>query len=84
MDDHQWKKPIFSNEKRFSLDGLDNWMTYLAINKEIIRQMRKFKGGGVTVWLMVMSNSLLSHKLIEGKFYSLDYLYLLRTYVVPI
>ena len=36
------------------------------------------------VWLMVMPNGLLSHKFIEGKFSSKDYVDLLRTSAVPI
>jgi len=84
IDDHDWKTTIFSDEKRFSLDGPDNWMTYLLKNEKINRERRQCKGGGVMVWLMVMPNGLLAHKIIDGKFRSLDYIELLRTCVVPI
>jgi len=83
-NNHDWSKTIFSDEKRFSLDGPDNWMTYIGRNEIIERNMRQCKGGGVMVWLMVMPNGLLSYKIIEGKFDSKDYLALLKTSVVPI
>ena len=81
---HNWHETIFSDEKRFSLDGPDNWMSYIAKNEENSREKRQCKGGGVMVWLMVMPNGLLSHKIIEGKFGSKDYLSLLKTSIVPI
>ena len=45
MDGHQWKKTIFSDENRFSLDCLDNLMTYLAKNEELISQIDNAKVG---------------------------------------
>ena len=81
---HDWNKTIFSDEKRFTLDGPDNWLTYVYKDRRILRQRRQCKGGGVMVWLMVMPNGLLSYKFIEGKFSSNDYVDLLRTSAVPI
>jgi len=81
---HEWTRTIFSDEKRFSLDGPDNWMSYVAKNNENIRERRICKGGGVMVWLMVMPNGLLCHKIIVGKFASKDYIHLLKTCAVPI
>jgi len=82
--DHDWSKTIFSDEKRFTLDGPDNWMSYIGEKEQSIRQMRIAKGGGFMVWLMVMPNGLLSHKVIDGIFSSKDYIQLLKTSAVPI
>lgn len=81
---HDWSKTIFSDEKRFTLDGPDNWMTYIDKKEKKKRERRQCKGGGVMVWLMVMPNGLLSHKIIIGKFGSKEYLDLLQTSIVPI
>jgi len=81
---HDWSKTIFSDEKRFSLDGPDNWKTYVCKTETIERDRRQCKKGGFMVWLMVIPNELLSHKFIEGKFCSKDYIDLLRLSIIPI
>lgn len=83
-ENHQWEKTIFSDEKRFSLDGPDNWNSYIGKNECIIRQKRQCKGGGVMVWIMVLPNGLLCHKIIRGLFNSNDYMKLLKDVTVPI
>ena len=80
---HERSETILSDEKRFSLDGPDNWMSYILKNNENIRRRRICKGGGVMVWLMVMTNGLLSYKIIDGKFSSKEYIQLLKTSAVP-
>ena len=81
---HNWEKTIFSDEKKFSLDGPDVWRTYVHKSDKFIRQQRQCGGGGVMIWLMVMPNSLLCHRVIKGSFKSLDYIGLLKSTVLPI
>jgi len=50
---HNWKETVFSDEKRFSMDGPDNWMSYMSKDDESFREKRQCKGGGVMIWLMV-------------------------------
>lgn len=83
-DNHNWENTIFSDEKRFSLDGPDDWRSYMSKNDLNIRQKRQCGGGGTMVWLMVMPNGLLAHKIIFGKFASVNYIELLKQMVVPI
>lgn len=78
-----WENVAFSDEKRFSLDGPDNWKTYSPNGKKIIRQKRQCHGGGIMVWMMIMSNGLLSHTIIKGKFKSTDYISMLQKHCVP-
>ena len=59
-------------------------MTYIDKNDVNLREKRQCKGGGLMVWLMVMPNGLLAHKIIVGKFRSKDYIDLLSTTIVPI
>ena len=35
---HDWSRTIFSDQKRFRLDGPDNWMTYASRNVSYERQ----------------------------------------------
>lgn len=79
-----WDKTIFSDEKRFSLDGPDDWRSYVPTTSNLIRQKRQCKGGGIMIWLMVLPNGLLAHRTINGKFKATDYINLLNSMVVPI
>ena len=55
-ENHHWDRTIFSDEKRFTLNVSDNWMSYVVKDSSTHRQMRICKGGGIIVWLMVMPN----------------------------
>ena len=46
---HNWENTIFSDEKRFCLDGPDDWRSYMPKNQNIMRQKRQCNGGGVMV-----------------------------------
>jgi len=81
---HNWDLTVFSDEKRFSLDGPDSWYTYVKGTDTNIRQIRQCEGGGILVWAMVMPNGLISHQFIRGKFKATDYLTLLKEKVIPI
>jgi len=83
-ENHCWEKTIFSDEKRFSLDGPDCWMTYEYKSDQYFRQMRQCKGSSVLVWLMCFPNGLLSFKVIEGNLNSDKYIDLLCTSCVPL
>ena len=84
MNNHFFGKTIFSDEKRFTLDGSDNQLSYVDKNRPLLRQKRQCHGGGIMVWLMVLPNGLLCHKILYGKFNSIDYLKLLSEVAVPI
>jgi len=77
---HPWEKTIFSDEKRFSLDGNDDWKSYMKDDQQIIHQKRVSDGGSIMVWMMMMPNGLLSHRVIEEKFNSEKYIKILRVY----
>ena len=81
---HVWEKTVFSDEKRFSLDGPDDWRTYTLKNEICSRQQRQCHGGSIMVWLMTLPNGLLSFKVISGKFNSDAYIQMLKSSVVPI
>lgn len=83
-DNHPWEQTIFSDEKRFSMDGPDNWWSYVKNGDKIIRRKRQCKGGSVMIWLMCLPNGLLSFRVINGILKSVDYIALLKQMIVPI
>ena len=44
---------MFSDDKRFSLDGPDRWYAYVKGNETNIRQIRQCEGGDILVWAMI-------------------------------
>lgn len=87
IENHDWFSTIFTDEKKFKLDGPDNWKSYYPGNKEIElypRQSRICGGGGLMVWMMVLPSGLLSYRIIDGTFNSQTYMHLLKTCAVPI
>ena len=72
-NNHPWEKTVFSDEKRFSLDGPNNLMTYVKRNSKYIRQKRQCRGGGLMLWLMTLPNGLLSFHSITGTLRSYQY-----------
>jgi transposase len=81
---HDWESTIFSDEKRFCLDGPDDWRSYVSKSNTIIHEKRQCSGGGIMVWMMLMPNGLLAHRIIIGKFNSSRYIELLENMIVPI
>lgn len=80
---HPWCNTIFSDEKCFSLDGPDDWRSYISKTSANSRQKRICGGGSVLVWMMMMPNGLLAYHIIDRKFNSEQYLYLLKRFIVP-
>lgn len=81
---HDWGKTVFTDEKRFTLDGPDDWRTYIKENECNVRQRRQCHGGGIMLWLMVLPNGLLAYRIIKGSFKSVNYINLLNEMVLPI
>lgn len=81
---HNWENTIFSDEKRFCLDGPDDWRSYTRKGMKCHRQKRQCGGGGIMVWLMLMPNLLLSYKILRGNLNSDGYIKLLQENIVPI
>lgn len=79
-----WNKVVFTDEKRFCLDGPDNWFTYMSKAEVNFHQVRPCEGGGVMVWLMMMPNGLLAHRIIKGKFNAVQYIDLLNSAAIKI
>ena len=79
-----WDKVIFSDEKKFCLDGPDSWMSYRPKGTTIVRQKRQTGGGSVMVWCMSFSSGETFFKTLKGVQKSSNYLGLLSNFAVPI
>jgi len=59
-------------------------MSYVSKYFNICRHKRQCKGGEKMVWIMVVPNGLIAHKIIESSDRSTDYIQLLKKTTVPI
>jgi transposase len=77
----EWNRTIFSDEKKFNLDGPDGWSSYWHdLRKEpLIFSKRQHGGGSVMVWLAISHERTSPICFIEGTLTSNKYIQLLST-----
>lgn len=81
----QWDMVIFSDEKKFNLDGPDGCQFYwhdIRTEKQMFSK-RNFGGGSVMVWAAFSSKGKSKIAFIEGKQNSEGYVYQLSEYLLP-
>jgi hypothetical protein len=78
-----WQKVVFSDEKKFNLDGPDGWCSYSRGKQKIIRNKRQAGGGGLMVWGMLLPTGKIFLQTLEGRQNSTKYKDLLTQIVVP-
>lgn len=76
---HRWNCTIFSDEKKFNLDGPDDWSTYTDENRTIYRNKRQMGGGSVMIWAMLLPNGFIHIERLEGKIDANHYISTLST-----
>lgn len=76
----QWKDVVFSDEKKFNLDGPDGYSYYFHdIRKDELNLMSRQHGGGsVMIWGAITSNGPLKLVVLNGRQKALDYIELLK------
>lgn len=79
-----WSKVIFSDEKKFNLDGPDSWSSYTDENRKIYRDKRQNFQHGIMVWGMITFDGLLYLMEIEGKIKADTYCHLILDNAMPI
>lgn len=82
--DIDWSQVVFSDEKRFSIDGPDNWMSYVHRKDKDCRYKHQMRGGSKMYWGMIFSDGSLYLNKIDGNMKSKDYVNMLSTFAVPI
>lgn len=79
-----WNKVIFSDEKRFSLYGCDSYQSWIHTNESKVRVKKVLKSPGIMIWAMLLPNGLISFRRLRGKQNSECYVKILREIVIPI
>jgi len=77
------KNIVFSDEKRFSFDGPDNWFSWYDPMDPPSRIKRQLKGGGIMVWGMTLPSGKIRVRKLEGRVDSSVYTSLLKHHVKP-
>jgi len=78
-----WTRVVFSDEKRFRLDGPDCWMSWMPKNVIVNRDRRQMGGGSIMFWGMIMYTGDIYVKKVVGNMRSIQYRDLLSDYAVP-
>ena len=71
-----FKKVIFTDEKRFKFDGPDGWCTWSRRGEPVVLNKRQM-GGGVMVWGMIFANGNIRLEWLKGRQNSESYKQLL-------
>ena len=74
---------IFTDEKRFSMDGPDGFRSYSKPGQRINRIKRQNRGGGIMVWGAISSDGSLFIHFIEGKYNGEKYAKDLKELILP-
>jgi len=79
---HPWNMTCFSDEKKFNLDGPDNWSTWSDESRIIYRNKRQLGGGSVMAWGIILPDGYVHLEKIDGTLTAQKYVILLSK-VVP-
>ncbi|CAK9819131.1 Transposable element Tc3 transposase [Anthophora quadrimaculata] len=76
----QWQKVVFSDEKKFNLDGPDGYSYYYhdLRKEERIFSRRQHGGGSVMIWGAISSKGVVDLKVLKGRQNSKTYLEILK------
>ena len=78
-----FKKVIFTDEKRFKFDGPDGWCTWSRRGEPVVLNKRLMGGGGVMVWDMIFANGNIWLEWLKGRQNSESYKQLLDEKALP-
>jgi hypothetical protein len=81
-----WKRWIFSDEKKFNLDGPDGWNSYWhdMRKEELIHRKRQHGGGKVMVWGAIGYHGRTTLHVIVGNMNSQQYQVMLSNALLPV
>ena len=78
-----FKKVIFTDEKRFKFDGPYGWCTWSRRGEPVVLNKRQMGGGGVMVWGMIFANGNIWLEWLKGRQNSESYKQLLDEKALP-
>ena len=79
-----WNKVIFSNEKKFNLNGCDSFYSWHRKRSTKRNVKSILKSSGVMVWGMILPNGTFSYKIMYGKQNSSKYINIIENMALPI
>ena len=79
-----WNYVVFSDEKRFSINGCDSFYNWMNKNQSPYRVKKIIKASGVMIWAMILPNGLLSYSIMKGHQNSEKYMAIIKERAVPI
>lgn len=79
-----WHRVVWSDEKRFNLDGPDSWKSWTFNDQGPKRNKRQQGGGTLQIWGMLLPDGTLVYKELDQRGTSEDYIALLRDFAKPI
>lgn len=81
----KWNSVLFSDEKRFCLDGPDGWNYYwhCAGGEELVLSRRQRGGGGIMFWGAFSAFGKTKLVVMEGRQATKDYLKIMEEVMVP-
>ena len=81
---HDWSNTVYSDEKKFNLDGPDCWMSWMEEDEEPTRNKRQMGGGSVMVWGMLMPHGEIAVYRVIGRINSQYYTEFLENKPLPL
>ena len=78
-----FKKVIFTDEKRFKFDGPNGWCTWSRRGEPVVLNKQQMGGGGVMVWGMIFANGNIWLEWLKGRQNSKSYKQLLEEKALP-
>lgn len=79
-----WHKVVWSDEKRFTLDGPDSWSSWMREGENMVRNRRQQGGQSLQIWGMVLPDGRLFVKELNQRSRSEHYIQLLDDFAKPI
>lgn len=79
-----WSKVIFSDEKYFTLHGVDSFYCWNKNGQKSQRIKRVIRSSGFMVWAMLLPNGLLSYQIIRTKLNSSKYIEIIEKALLTI
>lgn len=73
---------VFSDEKRFNLNGCDSYSTWNNVTRSRYRFRKMIRSPGVMIWGMICANGLFSFKVLHGNQNSLKYIETIKNHAI--
>jgi len=84
LDNHPWNRTVFTDEKRFNLDGPDSWFSWMREDRPVVRNRRQQGGGNIQVFGILIPGPFLFLFELDQHSKSSDYVAFLDSKIKPL